>query len=71
MKISFSISHLPKMEGEEVNSQTKVLQKWLLYSFVFFFNNFTHLVKLFFSAHLGGHRELYVTQKTMVFAVIP
>ena len=26
MKISFSLSHLPKKEGEEVNSQTKVLQ---------------------------------------------
>ena len=36
-----------------------------------FFNNFTHLVKPFFSAHLGGHQELYVTQKIMVFAVTP
>ena len=26
MKISFSLSHLPNKEGEEVNSQTKVLQ---------------------------------------------
>lgn len=71
MKISFNLSHLPKKEGEEVNSQTKVLQKWLLYCFFFFFNNFTHLVKPFFSAHLGGHQELYVTQKTRVFAVTP
>lgn len=36
MKISFNLSHLPKKEGEEVNSQTKVLQKWLLYWFFFF-----------------------------------
>ena len=37
----------------------------------FFFNNVMHLVKPFFSAHLGGHQELYVTQKIMVFAVTP
>lgn len=70
MKISFSLSHLPKKEGEEVNSQKKYYKNGY-FIVVCFFNNFMHLVKPFFSAHLGGHQELYVTQKIMVFAVTP